>query len=65
MHETEQEISDSLTQYGQRPLARLDGDTLRLDGLVGSADDGRAVRAGAQGELLGTIELEQESREIN
>ena len=29
-------------------LARLDGDTLRLDGLVGSADDGRAVRAGAQ-----------------
>ncbi|MCM2336195.1 MAG: hydroxymethylbilane synthase [Pseudomonas sp.] len=30
-------------------LARLDGDVLRLDGLVGSADDGRAVRAGAQG----------------
>jgi hydroxymethylbilane synthase len=30
-------------------LARLDGDTLRLDGLVGSADDGRAVRAGAHG----------------
>jgi hydroxymethylbilane synthase len=31
-------------------LATLDGTGLRLDGLVGSAADGRLVRAGAQGD---------------
>lgn len=31
-------------------LARLDGSNLRLQGLVGSADDGRAVRAEADGD---------------
>lgn len=31
-------------------LATLDGDRLRLDGLVGSAGDGRAVRAGGEGD---------------
>lgn len=34
-------------------LARLDGDVLRLQGLVGSASDGRAVRAEAAGPVSG------------
>ena len=41
-------------------LARLQGNRLRLDGLVGSAADGRLVRAHAEGSAAAPRELGDE-----
>ena len=38
-------------------FAQLDGDRLMLEGLVGSAEDGRHVRARSEGDMRSPVDL--------